>query len=128
MSSSSRSRWRTVGKLVTSPAAAILTSFKETWLIASRPTPAVKISLTLREQDFACRGWAHHKRRIPCQIWKRPFANAPTTSGSPTVKLNDLDPQAWLADVLARIADNPQNRLHELLPWEWKTALAKSAA
>ncbi len=37
-----------------------------------------------------------------------------------TAKLNDVDPQAWLADVLARIADTPQTRLHELLPWEWK--------
>ena len=43
-------------------------------------------------------------------------------------KLNDVDPQAWLADLLARIAETSQNRLHELLPWEWKTALAKSAA
>ncbi|EHK55650.1 transposase, partial [Mesorhizobium alhagi CCNWXJ12-2] len=34
-----------------------------------------------------------------------------------TAKRNDVDPQAWLADVLARIADTPQNRLHELLPW-----------
>lgn len=37
-----------------------------------------------------------------------------------TAKLNDIDPQAWLADVLARINDLPQTRLHELLPWEWK--------
>lgn len=37
-----------------------------------------------------------------------------------TAKLNDIDPQAWLADVLARIADLPASRLHELLPWEWK--------
>jgi transposase len=37
-----------------------------------------------------------------------------------TAKLNDIDPLAWLADVLARIADIPQNRLAELLPWEWK--------
>ena len=37
-----------------------------------------------------------------------------------TAKLNDIDPQAWLADVLARLADTPQNRLDELLPWEWK--------
>jgi len=37
-----------------------------------------------------------------------------------TAKLNDIDPLAWLADVLARIADIPQNRLSELLPWEWK--------
>ncbi|UKJ76816.1 IS66 family transposase [Azospirillum brasilense] len=39
-----------------------------------------------------------------------------------TAKLNDVDPQAWLADVLARIADMPQNRLPELLPWNWKPA------
>ncbi|PNP94770.1 transposase [Sphingobium sp. SA916] len=39
-----------------------------------------------------------------------------------TAKLNDIDPQAWLADVLARIADIPQNRLLELLPWNWRTA------
>jgi len=37
-----------------------------------------------------------------------------------TAKLNDVDPQAWLADVLARIADTPQNRLSDLLPWEWR--------
>jgi transposase len=39
-----------------------------------------------------------------------------------SAKMNDIDPQAWLADVLARIADLPQNRLHELLPWNWKVA------
>ena len=37
-----------------------------------------------------------------------------------TAKMNDIDPQAWLADVLARINDLPQTKLHELLPWEWK--------
>jgi transposase len=36
-----------------------------------------------------------------------------------TARLNDIDPQAWLADVLARIADHPASRLHELLPWHW---------
>ena len=36
-----------------------------------------------------------------------------------TAKLNDVDPQAWLADVLGRIADTPQTRLEELLPWNW---------
>ena len=39
-----------------------------------------------------------------------------------TARLNEVDPQAWLADVFARIADLPQIRLHELLPWEWKRA------
>ena len=39
-----------------------------------------------------------------------------------TAKLNDIDPQTWLADVLSRIADIPQNRLQELLPWNWRAA------
>jgi transposase len=37
-----------------------------------------------------------------------------------TAKMNDVDPQAWLADVLARIATHPAHRLDELLPWKWK--------
>ncbi len=36
-----------------------------------------------------------------------------------TAKLNDVDPQAWLADVLARIANHPATRFDELLPWNW---------
>jgi len=36
-----------------------------------------------------------------------------------TAKLNDVDPRAWLAHVLARIADHPASRLDELLPWHW---------
>ena len=38
-----------------------------------------------------------------------------------TARLNDVDPKAWLADVFRRIAGITQSRLHELLPWEWKT-------
>jgi transposase len=37
-----------------------------------------------------------------------------------TAKLNDVDPQAWLADVLARLPDHPAKRVHELLPWNWR--------
>ena len=37
-----------------------------------------------------------------------------------TAKLNDIDPQAWLADVLARLPDHPAKRIHELLPWNWR--------
>jgi transposase len=37
-----------------------------------------------------------------------------------TAKMNDVDPHAWLADVLARIATHPAHRIDELLPWNWK--------
>ena len=37
-----------------------------------------------------------------------------------TAKLNDVDPRAWLAHVLRTIADQPANRLADLLPWNWK--------
>ena len=37
-----------------------------------------------------------------------------------TAKMNGVDPQAWLADVLARIAAHPAHRLDELLPWNWR--------
>jgi transposase len=45
-----------------------------------------------------------------------------------TAKLNDVDPLAWLADVLARIADIPQSRLSDLLPWNWKQSQLQEAA
>jgi transposase len=45
-----------------------------------------------------------------------------------TAKLNGVDPRAWLADVLARIADHPASRLHELLPWNWRKAREAVAA
>ncbi|HET7887615.1 MAG TPA: transposase, partial [Bradyrhizobium sp.] len=44
-----------------------------------------------------------------------------------TAKLNEVDPQACLADVLARIAGIPQGRLNELLPWEWKAPVQSAA-
>jgi len=45
-----------------------------------------------------------------------------------TAKLNDIDPQAWLADVLARIAALPQGRLCELLPWNWSAHVRSVAS
>jgi hypothetical protein len=42
-----------------------------------------------------------------------------------TAKLNDVDPQAWLADVLARIADHNIHRLDELLPWNWAVKMER---
>ena len=44
-----------------------------------------------------------------------------------TAKLNDVDPHAWLADVLKRLPDHPAQRLHELLPWAWNTGQIRPA-
>jgi len=45
-----------------------------------------------------------------------------------TAKMNDVDPQAWLTDVLARIAAHPAHRLDELLPWNWRKPSTDAAA
>lgn len=45
-----------------------------------------------------------------------------------TCKMNDVDPQAWLADVLARLPDYPINRVADLLPWIWKADRRSKAA
>jgi transposase len=44
-----------------------------------------------------------------------------------TAKMNDIDPQAWLADVLARIAEHPVQKLNELLPWNWPKPASETA-
>lgn len=42
-----------------------------------------------------------------------------------SAKLNGIDPQAWLADVIARISNLPVSRLPELLPWNWQQSAAE---
>jgi hypothetical protein len=37
-----------------------------------------------------------------------------------TAKMNGVDPQAWLADVLTRIAEHPARDIDDLLPWNWQ--------
>ena len=45
-----------------------------------------------------------------------------------TCKLNNVDPQAWLADVLARLPDYPAHKIADLLPWNWQAARRAIAA
>ena len=45
-----------------------------------------------------------------------------------TCKPNGVDPQAWLADVLARLPDHPAKRVGDLLPWNWCAARRAGAA
>jgi hypothetical protein len=39
-------------------------------------------------------------------------------------RLNDVNPEAYLADLIGRIGDHPMSRLDELLPWNWKARVA----
>ena len=45
-----------------------------------------------------------------------------------TANLNDIDPQAWLADILARVLDYPAKRIGDLLPWNWHAERHAAAA
>ena len=45
-----------------------------------------------------------------------------------TAKLNGIDPQKYLTDVLARIADHPARQIADLLPWHWQPAGLDRAA
>lgn len=45
-----------------------------------------------------------------------------------TCKLNDVDPRAWLADVLRRLPDHSAGRIDELLPWNWQKPQAEAQA
>lgn len=45
-----------------------------------------------------------------------------------TARLNDVDPRAWLADILCRIGDHPASRLQDLLPWHWRPETQAIAA
>ena len=45
-----------------------------------------------------------------------------------TARLNDIDPEAWLADIISRIADHPINRVDEMLPWNWRAATPQAIA
>lgn len=45
-----------------------------------------------------------------------------------TAKMNDVDPQAWLADVLARLPNTTASRVPDLLPWNWRSSESRRAA
>jgi len=80
------------------------------------------ICLTNNAAERALRGFAlGRKSWLFCGSERGAERAAAMATLIETAKLNDVDPQAWLADVLGRINDLPQSRLRELLPWEWKT-------
>jgi transposase len=70
-----------------------------------------KVIQTVRER-FSCR---------QCETITQPRAAFPVTP-------RGFDPQAWLADVLARSADTPQTKLAALPPWNWRGGSARQEA
>src|SRR5215472_4808651 len=76
--------------------------------------------------------FARHRSRAPRMVIRRLRPGGERAAAIytliATAKLNGVDPQAWLADVLRRIADHPVSRLHELLPWHWKLHETRAAA
>ena len=66
--------------------------------------------------------------KAPCVDLKALYAKIGEYSLIVTAKMNGIDPQAWLTDVLARIAEHPVQRLDELLPWNLRTKSASNSA
>ncbi len=78
-----------------------------------------RICLTNNAAERALRGVALGRK-----AWL--FAGSPR--GGERAALNDVDPQAWLADTLAHMPNMPLSRLTELLPWNWKRSTIEKAA
>jgi Transposase IS66 family/IS66 C-terminal element len=45
-----------------------------------------------------------------------------------TARLNGVDPEAWLGDVISRVTDHPNTKIDELLPWKWTRAGSQAIA
>jgi transposase len=118
----------------------------ETWLREQRARVS-KNSETGKAIDYSLKRWAAFTRFLddgrlcmsnnaaerelrPVAVGRRNWTFAGSDEGGrraaaiytliATAKLNDVDPQAWLADILARLPDHPAKRIHELLPWNWR--------
>src|SRR5262249_47886433 len=114
---------------------------KQPWRSSSRTStasepasgPAIAyspFSRRCRRPDYAEWNWGDprsaRRKRTQMMVAAEPFGIV--RRAAKTAKLNDINPQAWLADVLARIADHSASRLPELLPWHWKEMHNRAAA
>ena len=99
------------------------------WPSFSRFLTDGRICLTNNAAERALRGIAlGRKAWLFCGSDRGGHRAAAMYSFSVTCKMNDIDAQAWLADVLARIAEHPAHRIDELLPWNWKAHLIHGAS
>jgi transposase len=93
------------------------------WLALNRCFDDGRLSLDNNPAERALRGVAIGRKNYLFAGSDRGGERAATMySLIETAKLNGLDPEAYLRDVLARIADHPINRIADLLPWNWKPA------
>jgi transposase len=93
------------------------------WLALTRCFDDGRLSLDNNPAERALRGVAIGRKNYLFAGSDRGGERAATMySLIETAKLNGIDPEAYLRDVLARIADHPINRIAELLPWHWATA------
>ncbi|HEY5412788.1 MAG TPA: IS66 family transposase [Caulobacteraceae bacterium] len=113
------------------PVAKALDYMLTRWPAFTRFLDDGRICLTNNAAERALRGIAlGRKAWLFCGSDRGGHRAAAMYSLIVTCKLNDVDPQAWLADVLARIAEHPVQNLDQLLPWNWRsrsTALTQAA-
>ena len=103
------------------PVAKALDYMLTRWAAFTRFLDDGRVCLTNNAAERALRGLAlGRKSWLFCGSDRGGHRAAQMYSLIVTCKLNDVDPQAWLADVLARIASHPVHRLDDLLPWNWK--------
>jgi len=95
------------------------------------------LSLFLEDGRVAMDNNAAERALRPIGVGRRNWLFAGADTGAETLaramtiietaKMNGINPQAYLADVLDRIHDHKINRLDELLPWNWKPLTAEHA-
>ena len=103
------------------PVAKALDYMLTRWAAFTRFLDDGRVCLTNNAAERALRGLAlGRKSWLFCGSNRGGHRAAQMYSLIVTCKLNDVDLQAWLADVLARIASHPAQRLDDLLPWNWK--------
>ena len=103
------------------PVAKALNYMLARWEAFTRFLGDGRICLTNNAAERALRGIAlGRKAWLFCGSDRGGERAAQTYTLIVTCKLNDVDPHAWLTDVLARIAEHPVQKLDELLPWNWQ--------
>ena len=110
------------------PVAKALDYMLTRWPAFTRFLDDGRVCLTNNAAERALRGLAlGRKSWLFCGSDRGGHRAAQMYSLIVTCKLNDVDPQAWLADALARIASHPAHRLDDPLPWTWKAERATRA-